>query len=471
MTGVLDGIEVLDLSWGIGGPMAAMLLGRPRRASHQDRAAGRRRSRSFSAAAASGKQVWNRGKRSAVLDLDDAGRPRTSLALVRRADVLIESFAPGVTARARHRLRDAAGAQPAAVYCSITGYGDDGRHADRPALRRAGRGAHRPAVGEPRGPGRHARPPRRRPRYPPRPRGARRLLGGGAAGRARCSRASPWPSLATCYLATLAISAALRAREVTGRGQRVETSLLQGVLATHARRLAAGRARRTPRTSRAGSSIRARPRRCSDCADGRWVHHWTPAPELRARRCPRATRSAHRRDEVAARDRRRGSAIASEEMLAPPPLPAAHGRGVRQVPRRRVGRAGGQCRGAAAAHPLPRGSARRPAVPGRRLRHRGDDPGARSDPPGRPRLRAARVPDRSRRPRRRHVGEHTAEVRAEADAAAGDATAATAGARACRSARTGLAARRGPRARPRARGRRARSARRCSPTSAPTSSR
>ena len=42
----------------------------------------------------------------------------------------------------------------------------------------------------------------------------------------------PWASLAAFYNATLAISAALRARELTGRGQHVHTSLLQGVLAT-----------------------------------------------------------------------------------------------------------------------------------------------------------------------------------------------------------------------------------------------
>ena len=42
----------------------------------------------------------------------------------------------------------------------------------------------------------------------------------------------PWPSVAACEIATLAISAALRARELTGRGQHIETSLLQGVLAT-----------------------------------------------------------------------------------------------------------------------------------------------------------------------------------------------------------------------------------------------
>ena len=42
----------------------------------------------------------------------------------------------------------------------------------------------------------------------------------------------PWVSLGAFYLASLGISAALRAREVTGRGQWVQTSLLQGALAT-----------------------------------------------------------------------------------------------------------------------------------------------------------------------------------------------------------------------------------------------
>jgi len=40
----------------------------------------------------------------------------------------------------------------------------------------------------------------------------------------------PWPSHAACYLATLAISAAIRARGLTGRGQHVHTSLMQGAI-------------------------------------------------------------------------------------------------------------------------------------------------------------------------------------------------------------------------------------------------
>src|SRR5205814_2610512 len=77
--------------------------------------------------------------------------------------------------------------------------------------------------------------------------------------------------------AVLGISAALRVREVTGRGQRVQTSLLQGVLAT-----TTGAWTRVERPAVPGfrtsiSDPRA-PKGFFRCADGRWVHQWTPNP-------------------------------------------------------------------------------------------------------------------------------------------------------------------------------------------------
>jgi len=74
----------------------------------------------------------NAGKRSVVLDLKDgAGRDR-ALALAEQADVLVEGFRPGVMARlgmdeATVRLRN-----PALVYCSISGYGQEGERAALP---------------------------------------------------------------------------------------------------------------------------------------------------------------------------------------------------------------------------------------------------------------------------------------------------------------------------------------------------
>src|SRR5439155_8743400 len=89
----------------------------------------------------------------------------------------------------------------------------------------------------------------------------------------------PWPSLATAYLATLAISAALRVREQTGLGQHVHTSMLQGVLVNT---LAGWQ--RTERFDTPGYQSwvidpRA-PKGFFRAADGRWMHHWVPLPSF-----------------------------------------------------------------------------------------------------------------------------------------------------------------------------------------------
>ena len=68
----------------------------------------------------------NRGKRSIRIDLKSAAGKNVLLTLVRSADVLLESFRPGVMDRlgvGYERLRDE---NPGLVYCAITGYGQDG---------------------------------------------------------------------------------------------------------------------------------------------------------------------------------------------------------------------------------------------------------------------------------------------------------------------------------------------------------
>ena len=66
MTGVLDGLHVLDLSWGISGPMTAMLLGDNGARVTKIEPPGGDPFREY----LSGYQVWNRGKRSAIIDLE-----------------------------------------------------------------------------------------------------------------------------------------------------------------------------------------------------------------------------------------------------------------------------------------------------------------------------------------------------------------------------------------------------------------
>jgi alpha-methylacyl-CoA racemase len=73
----------------------------------------------------------NRGKRSIRIDLKSPQGKDVLLRLARNADVLLESFRPGVLDRlgvGYERLRQE---NPRLVYCAITGYGQDGPARDR----------------------------------------------------------------------------------------------------------------------------------------------------------------------------------------------------------------------------------------------------------------------------------------------------------------------------------------------------
>jgi crotonobetainyl-CoA:carnitine CoA-transferase CaiB-like acyl-CoA transferase len=76
----------------------------------------------------------NAGKRSVALDLAHPDAHAVVLDLVRRADVLVESFRPGVMARLGLDYPTAAAVRPDLVYCSISGYGQTGPWRDRPAF-------------------------------------------------------------------------------------------------------------------------------------------------------------------------------------------------------------------------------------------------------------------------------------------------------------------------------------------------
>src|SRR5271167_2916395 len=68
----------------------------------------------------------NRNKRSIRLDLKQERGREVLLALVRRYDVVLESFRPGVLERlgvGYERMRDV---NPSLVYCAISGYGQSG---------------------------------------------------------------------------------------------------------------------------------------------------------------------------------------------------------------------------------------------------------------------------------------------------------------------------------------------------------
>jgi crotonobetainyl-CoA:carnitine CoA-transferase CaiB-like acyl-CoA transferase len=129
MAGVLEGIRVLDLSWGISGPMTTMLL-----ADHGAQVTKIEPPGGDPFRGLSGYQVWSRGKRSAILDLTEDDDKARFLALVGEADVLVESFEPGVTTRLGIDYETLRVLNPRLVYCSITAYGSTGADAHRPGL-------------------------------------------------------------------------------------------------------------------------------------------------------------------------------------------------------------------------------------------------------------------------------------------------------------------------------------------------
>jgi formyl-CoA transferase len=150
----------------------------------------------------------NRGKRSLALDLKHPDGLAIARRLARDADVFVESFRPGVAARLGLDYRALARENAGLVYCSVSAFGQAGPLAERPGLD--------PVV----------------------------QCYGGLAWEQGLAEGQPpvlvRGSLVDYYTGSLAASGillALIARGRTGRGQRLETSLLDGVLAMQAGRV------------------------------------------------------------------------------------------------------------------------------------------------------------------------------------------------------------------------------------------
>ena len=126
----LEGIRILDLSRLLPGPYCTMLLAdfgaevikieEPGRGDY---------ARSFPPFLKDF-GYWhlqlNRNKKSVVLDLKSAEGRENFLALVRTADVVVESFRPGVLEKLGIDYAAAKAVNPRIIYCSLTGYGKKG---------------------------------------------------------------------------------------------------------------------------------------------------------------------------------------------------------------------------------------------------------------------------------------------------------------------------------------------------------
>jgi len=131
ITGPLDGVVVADFSRVLAGPYATMLLGDLGATVIKVESPSGDDTRHWGPPwTPEGDSTYymsiNRNKRSIALDLRSPEGRRRGMALVRRADVMIENFRGASMARLGFDYESVRRLSPGIVYCSITGFGADG---------------------------------------------------------------------------------------------------------------------------------------------------------------------------------------------------------------------------------------------------------------------------------------------------------------------------------------------------------
>jgi crotonobetainyl-CoA:carnitine CoA-transferase CaiB-like acyl-CoA transferase len=205
MPGPLHGYRVVDLTSMVSGPSATMLLGdqgadvikvESPQGDHTRAAANRRGG--FSASFLNN----NRSKRSIVLDLKTDEGAAVLRKLITTADVFIQNFRTGVIDRMGFGEEAVRALSPDIIYVSISGFGEAGPFAQKPV-------------------------------YDPLIQalsGLASIQGGSDEERPRLVRTIV-PDKLTGVVAAQAITAALLARERTGKGQHVRLSMLDAIVA------------------------------------------------------------------------------------------------------------------------------------------------------------------------------------------------------------------------------------------------
>lgn len=203
----LAGMTVLDLSQVMAGPYCTMVLAdlgadvikieHPVAGDQSRRSWGRSGTGDDSMAFMS----LNRNKRSVALDLKASADREAFYRLVETADVVVENWRPGVSARLGVDYATLSAINPRLVHASITGFGTTGPYADRPGydlIAQAMSGV-LSITGEP--------------------------------GGAPVKSGLPIADLGSGLFCAVGILAAWSSAQRTGRGQRVETSLFESALA------------------------------------------------------------------------------------------------------------------------------------------------------------------------------------------------------------------------------------------------
>ena len=203
--GALAGLKVLDFSTLLPGPMATLFLAEAGAEVIKIERPGRGDDlRGYEPAWGADSvnfHMLNRGKKSVALDLKDPAARDRLRPLIAEADILVEQFRPGVMERLGLGYGAVSALNPGLIYCSITGYGQDGPARDEAGhdlnyIGRAGLLALAPG-------------PEGAPVVPP------ALIADIAGG--------TWPAVVNILLA-------LHTRERTGRGCHLDIAMAEGIL-------------------------------------------------------------------------------------------------------------------------------------------------------------------------------------------------------------------------------------------------
>ena len=204
MASALERLRVVDLSSHLSGPYCAMLLADHGadvvKVERPDSGDDARSMPPFMGGESAPFMIWNRNKRSVVIDLKSEAGKDQLLALIDDADVLIENFRPGTLDRLGLGWKTLSVRNPRLIYAAISGFGQTGPYRERGGfdLITQGMSGLMSVTGPKDG------PPHRMPI----------AISDVAAG---------------MHLA-VGVLVALEARHHTGRGQMVETSLLESAL-------------------------------------------------------------------------------------------------------------------------------------------------------------------------------------------------------------------------------------------------
>jgi glutaryl-CoA transferase len=206
MAGALDGIRVLDLSRVLAGPYCTMQLGDmgaevikiEQPGSGDD-------TRRWGPPWTGGESAYylcaNRNKKSVTLNLKDERARDILRELARQSDIVVENFKVGALDRMGIGYEALSAVKPQLIWCSITGYGQDGPYADHAGYDFVAQGES----------------------------GLMSITG--EVGGEPMKEGVAVVDITTALFAANAILAALHARERTGRGQRIDAALMPSAVA------------------------------------------------------------------------------------------------------------------------------------------------------------------------------------------------------------------------------------------------